>query len=324
MDRPQGGTNVSAGPSGPGEATPAGWSAAADALTAWNAYKALVEASRLTGLDVTGAALLGPVADNAVFRLPSARVVARVAAKTALPRVERELRIARWLANRGFPAVRVADDIAQPVLLAGWVVTFWIEIIGPVQATTSEMGTQLRRLHDLDLPDEFDLEVTDPLAGVDTHIASSTGISSAEREFLAERAGQLRHAYDGLVFTAPHGPVHGDAHRKNILRDINGQVLLLDLERFGAGPREWDLTVPAVYRRLGWYDSSEYCAFVDTYGWDVTRWEGFPVLAAIRELGMTTWLTARTGREPRLLDEARRRISSLRDDTAPRTWSPGT
>jgi hypothetical protein len=78
-----------------------------------------------------------------------------------------------------------------------------------------------------------------------------------------------------------------------------------------------------VYRKLGWYDSSEYSAFVEAYGWDVTEWEGYPVLAAIRELAMTAWLAARTGREPRLVDEARRRIASLRDDATPRTWSPG-
>jgi hypothetical protein len=150
--------------------------------------------------------------------------------------MERELRIARWLADHHFPAVRVADGIVQPVVLPGWAVTFWVEIESPVQASTSEMGTQLRRLHDLKLPGELDLEATDPLAGVPEHIAGATGLSTAERAFLTDRTQLLRESFDRLVFAAPAGPVHGDAHRKNIVRDATGQVLLLDLERFSVGP----------------------------------------------------------------------------------------
>jgi hypothetical protein len=96
------------------------------------------------------------------------------------------------------------------------------------------------------------------------------------------------------------------------------------LERLSIGPREWDLVVPAVYQRLGWYTDPEYDAFVATYGWDVRTWPGFPAFAALRELRMTAWLVSRLPREPNLKPEANRRIASLRDPDAPRLWTPGT
>ncbi|GAA3744892.1 hypothetical protein HDA32_005180 [Spinactinospora alkalitolerans] len=108
------------------------------------------------------------------------------------------------------------------------------------------------------------------------------------------------------------------------MRGSDGAAVLLDLERFSVGPREWDLVVAAVYERLGWYSTQEYAGFADAYGFDITDWSGFDVLAAMRRLRMTAWLCARTGREPHLLPEARRRIASLRDPRAPHTWTPGT
>lgn len=37
--------------------------------------------------------------------------------------------------------------------------------------------------------------------------------------------------------------------------------------------------MPAVYRRVGWYDDAAYVAFVEAYGWDVTEWPGYLTLA---------------------------------------------
>lgn len=74
--------------------------------------------------------------------------------------------------------------------------------------------------------------------------------------------------------------------------------VLLDLERFSIGAREWDLVVAAVYRRVGWYTEAEYGEFIDAYGWDVRDWSGFEMLAAARELRMTAWLRAHRPRTP--------------------------
>ncbi|PZG45040.1 aminoglycoside phosphotransferase family protein [Spongiactinospora gelatinilytica] len=277
------------------------------------------------GLDTREAELLGPIGDNAVWRLPLEGIVARIAWSTdALPSVRRELGVAAWLAKQDFPAVRVAACREQPLIHRGRVVTFWEEIPKPQQASTAEMGTLLKRLHALPCPDDGLLTPYDPFARQLSHIDEATGISTEERAFLRTRLTELQNAHASLNFALPPAVIHGDAHRKNIVRAADGQVMLLDLERFSTGHPEWDLTVPAVYRRVGWYDDATYAAFAHAYGLDVTEWSGFPVLAQIRELRMTTWLASRTGREPRLIPEALHRIATLRDPALPRRWSPGT
>lgn len=89
------------------------------------------------------------------------------------------------------------------------------------------------------------------------------------------------------------------------------------------GPREWDMVVPAVYWRVRWYSDKEYDQFERAYGWGIREWSGFEVFATARELRMICWLSSRTDREPNLLTEARRRISSLKDPSACHKWSPG-
>lgn len=118
--------------------------------------------------------------------------------------------------------------------------------------------------------------------------------------------------------------MHGDAHRKNLQQSHGqGPAVLLDLERVSLGAREWDVVVPAVYRRVGWYTEAEYEQFVRAYGWDIRTWHGYEILAAARELRMVAWLSSRTSREPRLLPEARRRIESIRDASSHKRWTPG-
>lgn len=284
----------------------------------------LADVSRPLGLNAAEARLLGPVGDNAVFLLPYEHAVARVSLVGARSRVERELRVARWLAEHKIHAVRPRTQIEQPIVHDGHVVTLWDEIPDPTQATTAEMGAALRRLHRLPWPPEGLIPPIDPFARQHEHIDEATGLADDEREFLAARLAELKSAYSELRFALPQGVVHGDAHRKNVVRDATGRVALLDLERFGTGPREWDLIVPAVYQRVGWYDEAAYRDFTDAYGYDIRGWDGYPVMAAIRQLRMTAWLASRTGREPRLVTEAHRRIQSLRDPSVPGRWTPGT
>jgi aminoglycoside phosphotransferase (APT) family kinase protein len=134
----------------------------------------------------------------------------------------------------------------------------------------------------------------------------------------------LQAAYAELRFELPSRAIHGDPHRKNLVRAGDGSIMLLDLERFSLGPPEWDLVIPVVYRQVGWYTTVDYAAFCEAYGWDVTTWAGCATLARVRRLRMTTWLAARTGREPRLIPEVLHRVETLRDQAAHRHWVPGT
>ena len=88
------------------------------------------------------------------------------------------------------------------------------------------------------------------------------------------------------------------------------------------GPREWDLSLTGGYRHgFGWITSSEYETFAATYGYDVTQWAGFPVLQAIRELTMTTWLMQNVMESPHLLQEFHLRLRDLRNESRPRRWT---
>src|SRR6266487_1138947 len=47
-----------------------------------------------------------------------------------MPRVERELCVARWLAAAGLPAVRACEQIDQPIMVNGHPVSFWRTVTG--------------------------------------------------------------------------------------------------------------------------------------------------------------------------------------------------
>jgi aminoglycoside phosphotransferase (APT) family kinase protein len=147
-------------------------------------------------------------------------------------------------------------------------------------------------------------------------------IPEDDREFLCQRLASLRADHEVMRFELPPGPVHGDAHTGNLLRQADGAVLLLDFERFATGPREWDLVEPALeHYRLGWEPAEGYRAFVDAYGFDVATWDGFDILCSIRELTMTTWLMQNVDHSADIAREFRTRVDSLRDGT-PHHWAP--
>jgi aminoglycoside phosphotransferase (APT) family kinase protein len=217
------------------------------------------------------------------------------------------------------------ESLEQPVVADGHVVTFWHEVPGAGMASTAELGSLLRQLHQLPVPSDIEIPPLDAFVRLDEHLASAaTELTQDDNKFLADRLDQLRGQYAEVSAGLTNCVIHGDANRKNAIRGADGVAVLLDLERFSIGPREWDLTVPAVYRRLDWYSESEYDAFVSAYGRDVRDWSGFEIFAALRELRMTAWLLSRLPREPRLRAEAARRIESLRHPDTPRSWTPGT
>ena len=78
---------------------------------------------------------------------------------------------------------------------------------------------------------------------------------------------QMQDAYAGLEFTLPPGVIHGDASIGNVLRDSHGHPVVIDLDGFATGPREWDLALTAIYYdSFGWHTREEYQDFVRVYG----------------------------------------------------------
>ena len=286
-----------------------------------SARVALEEACAAAGLGPVGAELIR-LGENAVFRLQSQDVIARVGRSAAkAPDVERQLAVSRWLAANDVPAVR-ALDVAQPVIVRDRVVAFWESADDGVRyGSTDDLGRILRRLHGLSRPPELELPMLAPFATARARIAV-VPISEADRRYLSERADELEVAFNGLQFGAPDVVLHGDANVGNLILDRRDRAVLSDLDSFSIGPREWDLGLTALfYARFGWHTREEYDAFVRAYGYDVLQWKGFDVLADVRELLMVAWL-GQNARDEEVAAELNRRLDTMRNGNPRTGWRP--
>lgn len=290
-----------------------------------DAHRALVAACDHAGLD-SRAAVPIRLGENALYRLVSAPVVVRIArSEDLLSDVQKEVGVARWLQEAGFPSVRLAPECPQATVHDGRVVTFWLyaDSSGPAPGF-ADLAAMLRRLHDVPKPMDLLLPLFDPLARVEDRLDSATTVADEDIAFLRQRVKDLYAEYSTLDFALPAGHIHGDGHKSNLLRRANGQVILLDFEAFAWGPREWDLCtgVGIPFRGFRWVAPEEYAQAVDAYGFDITEWPGFHTLRRIRETTMTTWLMQNVDHGPEIRAEFERRVASLRNDVLPRVWRP--
>jgi Ser/Thr protein kinase RdoA (MazF antagonist) len=294
------------------------------AFSADSTRHALQVAASVAGLDAEGAELLR-LGENAIYKLRTVPLVARIARTTDyLPDIEAEVAAARWLESAEFPAVRLAGPAAQPLVADGRVVTFW-ELLGdePEYGTVAELASLLRWLHGLEPRPSLRLPGLRPFGRVGQRIEGAE-LAEPDRGFLRERLAELRAQYAGLEFVLPPGPIHGDANIGNIVRrQADGVAVLIDLDGFSVGPREWDLVLTAMYfERFGWHTELEYLEFAEGYGFDVMTWPGYPVLRDVRELLMVAWLAQNTRQSAEIAAEVARRIADLRSGDGFRAWAP--
>lgn len=272
------------------------------------------------GISVNDAHLIR-VSENAIYRLRSG-LIARIARVDQLAVARKEIRVARWLAAEGVPAVQAIDDIDQPIVVQGHPVTFWHELPPHQHASRAELATVLRTLHTLPVP-TFGLPQLDPFEHLAERIDSAAGISDSDREFLRGRLADLKARYTSLPAGLPQCVVHGDAWPGNVARTQDGSLLVLDLERVAVGPPEWDLLHTAIsHATVDAVPEPEYQDFCRTYGLDVTCWPGYPVLRDIRELRLTLFAAQIATDDPRQQQQATHRLACLRGDLGPRPW-PG-
>ncbi|MGH3548350.1 MAG: phosphotransferase enzyme family protein [Pseudonocardiaceae bacterium] len=291
------------------------------ALTPRLTRAVLEEACRSIGLDPDGA-VLARLGENAMYRLRHESVMVRIGRSEEAAR--KEANVAQWLASHEFCAARPAGHWDQPIIARGLPVTFWEFIYEDTRPVTSaDLGRTLRQLHSLPEPTSFQLPVFSPMPKVEEriHRLPEGLLSSADAEFLRLRHREIAAEFTNLDYILPLGPVHGDAHARNLMRSVNGTIELIDFEDFCYGPREWDVAVEAVrHQALGWVSESDYRSYVAEYDFDVIDWPGFRVLRAARELNMTTWLAQQLGEEEEIDVEVRQRISDLRNDQSARHW----
>lgn len=287
------------------------------------ARELLTEACERAGLNANGARLMR-LGSNAVFRLADP-VVVRIARSAAeIPLASRTVSVARWLESESYPAVRVLP-FDQPIIVDGHAVTFW-EAVSPVGnewTSVSEIGELLVKLHKLNPPASLDLPSVEPFEKAGRRISSNTWLSQKDRNILADKLDELQDRYVDLEWVLSSGVIHGDAAAGNTLRDWSGKPVMIDLDNFAIGHREWDLILTAVYYdSFGWHTTAEYEAFVQAYGYDIMKWSGYPTLKELSEFLMVTWVVTKSGESQDVADEASKRIESLRAGTSRKDWAP--
>jgi len=256
---------------------------------------------------------------NALFRLPGDSIVVRIGLQhEALRSAATELRVARWLAACDIAASRPAPGIIQPVVVEGYPVTFWdwIEADGG-KASPAQLGATLRSVHALGA-NGIDLRPFDPLEAVEAFLGGQLP-EDTTRRFLREQCSFLADALPAVTFELPAGPIHGDAHVGNLIAS-DGRAVLIDLETFSTGPREWDLIPTAVQHDRFGLPLDAYGSFATAYGFDVRSWSGYPILRRIREVAITAWVGSRAAQDMAAAAEFRRRVDALRDEHAPGRW----
>lgn len=283
----------------------------------------LQQACAATGLSASGARLLR-LGSNAVYRLTSP-VVARIARPDADPETARRtVAVARWLQSAGYPAVR-AIDVDQPVITGGHAVTFWEAVSddGSEYATIPEVAEVIAQLHKLAAPESLHLPELEPFENAGNRIADSEWLTPGDRDYMTNELARLQSEYARLGFVLPPGVIHGDANIGNVLHDEQGKPVVIDLDGFAVGPREWDLIQTALfYDHYGWHTREEYETFARVYGYDIMKWPGYPVLANVREFIQVTWMIQKAGESQKTTAEARKRVDALRSGASRKDWLP--
>ncbi|MFF5444087.1 phosphotransferase enzyme family protein [Streptomyces sp. NPDC012888] len=281
--------------------------------------RAVMEAAGLG--TVTGAGLLA-LGENAVFAVDDLVVKVGRSAEL-LPRAERELRIAGWLAEAGVPAVRPAEAVPRQAL--GHPVTVWHRLPDAVRpAGPADLAALLRAVHELPAP-PFELPARDLLGGVERWLRlAGDAVDPADAAYLRARRDAYAAEAAALVPYLPPGPIHGDALPRNVHVGPDGPVLV-DLETFSADLREHDLVVMALSRdRYGPPERAHeaYDAFVTAYGSDVRDWAGCAVLRGARETASCAWVAQHAPGNPAARAEFARRVASLREGATEVRWHP--
>jgi aminoglycoside phosphotransferase (APT) family kinase protein len=285
---------------------------------------ALLEQACLIAEIEAGGACLLRVGSNTVYKL-TAPVIVRISRPSAdVEHARRTVAVARWLEAINYPAVRVLD-VDQPVVLDGYAITFWEAVSddGDQYATVGEVAEVLVKLHELVAPDDLHLPMLERFEDTAKRIQTNNWLTPGDRDFLTETLASTRDQYSELEFVLPRGVIHGDANVGNVLHDYNGNPVVIDLDGFAIGPREWDLALTAIYYdSFGWHTREEYETFVRVYGFDIMQWPGYPTMRAVREFLMVTWVIQKAAESERAAAEARKRITALRTGASRKDWQP--
>lgn len=277
-------------------------------------------ACRHAGLPDSEAGELLHITMNALYKLPTASAIVRIAPSAGLlPEAERIVQIAHWLAAADFPAVRLLPDVPQPLVIeeTDHVVTFWRYLPQDTHPAPRayELADPLRQLHHLPLP-TFSLPPWDSTSAMRDRVNADTTLTPDDRCWLHDSISELDEQLAGLSYVLPHrGVIHGDAYVGNLLHDASGQPVLCDLDSLCTGPAEWDL-VPELVACIRYQRSlADYDRLCARYGADIRTWTGWPTLRRLRELKVIASVLTIVPSSPGIGAEVRLRLRSLREGT---------
>ncbi|WP_144122457.1 phosphotransferase enzyme family protein [Catellatospora sichuanensis] len=282
-----------------------------------DAHTALQAIAAAAGIDADHAQLV-KFYNNATFLLPNAGVVARVAGSPSLAaNVHKVVRVATWLADNGYPAVRLKQGLQNPVAAPGALASLW-DYVPPVrQGTAADLARLLRRLHAMRPPDH--LPRWDPVEDVRKRVRDAVGLTDDDRRFLLDECDELEPAVLALSDDVPHGLIHGDANVDNVIVGAEGPILC-DFDRIAVGPLVWDLIPVATgsYHFEG--GTAAQLEFAQAYGSDVRDWPGFPMFHRLRELKVVSSVVSLLEANPHVRPEFEHRLRTFRAGETHARW----
>ncbi|RGC69751.1 Phosphotransferase enzyme family protein [Micromonospora sp. MW-13] len=260
--------------------------------------------------------------NNAVFALPSAAIVIRIARTHQLyERVNKVVRLAHWFAHVDAPAIRLAADVEQPVQVGRLLASVWKYVPPTLPAPTAEdLGRALREFHMPGVP-PFPLPMWDPIGDARRRLDDAEGLGDHARDFLVDWCNRLEPRLAALRRDTEGQLIHGDAHVGNLLREPSGRAVLCDFDATCVGPRQVDLVAVAVGEaRFGGVDS--YQSLADTYGYDVTTDPSWPLLREARELKMIVAAVPLLASSASIVREFTTRLRSVMEGNHQARWTP--
>lgn len=282
-------------------------------------HTVLAGVQALTGVDVSRARLI-KFTNNAVFDLPEAGVVARIAASATMSdRVDKVIRVARWLQEGDVPAVRL-HECEQPLVVDNLKVTLWRRVPdgdGPLNG--GDLGNILQRWHTL-APPVGVLPPWQPVGEIRSRLAEPDGVSVDDLSYLRSECDRIEDQLSTLLYELPSGPIHGDAFMGNLIAGPDRPVIC-DFDSSCDGPREWDLVPVAVGKLRFDYPGDDYGELAHQYGFDVITWSGFSVLRRLRELKLVASLVPVLASRPILQPQWQRRLETYRNRDYTTRWS---
>ncbi|TWD79088.1 phosphotransferase family enzyme [Kribbella amoyensis] len=231
------------------------------AARADHAVRTAAAAAKELGLTVTDPTVLYDVFSVVVHLKPSP-VVARIPAvlpgsslapALAVKRLQKELDLARWLADQGHLVVTPTPLVPlRPVQRDGLSMTFWTYVEHDKSAAPDyDHGTALSaELHAVLAGYQGELPWMPALDSVpevlrdlprDTALLEPADYDRIEKEWATlEPVVMSRAGFEQRFPAARVQPIHGDAPAYNVIPTADG-VLWSDFEDAGLGPVEWDL-----------------------------------------------------------------------------------